>query len=439
MGLLDETAVFECHESAVRSYCRSFPTVFASARGATLTDTAGRNYIDFLAGAGTLNYGHNHPAIKQRVIEYLSADGVVHSLDLHTTAKQRFIEEIVSTILRPRGLDYRMAFPGPTGANAVELALKFARRATGRHNVIAFTNAYHGMSQGALAVSGTRSKRAGAGMPLSGVTRVPYDGYVGDVDTSELLEKMLDDAGSGVDMPAAIILETIQGEGGLNCASAMWLRRIRQIATRHDIILIVDDIQAGCGRSGTFFSFEPIGITPDIVCLSKAIGGMGMPMALVLVKEELDVLSPGQHNGTFRGNNLAFIAGAAALELWQKPSFEARIQALAARVSDRLASIVDEYPEHQAQFRGRGLLCGIGWSNASIAGRVSKEAFARGLIIETSGVEGQVLKLMPPLTISDQELDTGLDIIHDAIAAVVGGSPRQRRQVAELAAENAAV
>ncbi len=437
MDVCDERAVFETHESAVRSYCRGFPAVFACAQGATLIDGSGRRFIDFLAGAGTLNYGHNHPAIKQRVIDYLAADGIVHSLDLHTVAKQRFIEEMVGTILEPRGLDYRLAFTGPTGTNAVELALKFARRATQRHNVVAFTNAYHGMSQGALAVSGTRSKRAGAGIPLAGVSRLPYDGYLGDVDTADLLEKMLDDAGSGLDMPAAIILETVQGEGGLNTASPSWLRRIRQIATRHDIVLIIDDIQAGCGRTGTFFSFENMNVTPDIVCLSKAIGGMGMPLSIVLVKPDLDVLTPGQHNGTFRGNNLAFVAGTAALEMWRKPSFEWGIQKLAARLRMKLDELVARYPGNGAHVRGRGFLTGIGWTDPSIAGRVSKEAYARGLVIETSGPEGHVLKMMPPLTITAQEFDAALAIIDEAIGVVAAAMPDQLRIVPELAAANA--
>jgi len=424
MGSYDERAIFETFESDVRSYCRSFPAVFSTALGATLTDSSGRHYLDFLSGAGTLNYGHNHPLIKQRVIDYLAADGIVHSLDLHTGAKQRFLEELVGTILHPRGLDYRVAFPGPTGANAVELALKFARLAKGRHNVIAFTNAYHGMSQGALAVSGTRSKRAGAGLPLTGVSRLPFDGYCGDLDTADLLEKMLDDPGSGIDMPAAIILETVQGEGGLNTASDHWLRRMRQIATRHDIALIIDDIQAGCGRTGTFFSFEAANVKPDIVCLSKALGGMGMPLSVVLVAPDLDVMTPGQHNGTFRGNNLAFVAGKAALEMWRKPAFEAGIKDRAARVHASLTEIVQRHPGQDAHVRGRGLLIGIGWKNPTIAGRVSKEAYARGLMVETSGVHGQVLKLMPPLTITLAELAAGLAIIEDAVASVVASPCR---------------
>lgn len=445
MGTSREVQIFQDAESEVRSYCRSFPSVFVAARGATLTDTDGRQYVDFLSGAGTLNYGHNHPVIKQRVMEYLAADGITHSLDLHTSAKRHFLETLQRVVLAPRGLEYRVAFPGPTGANAVELALKFARLATGRQNVIAFTNAYHGMSQGALAVSGTKSKRAGAGMLLAGVTRLPYDGYLGDeFDTVDLLEKMLADPGSGLDLPAAIILETVQGEGGLNVASSAWLRRVAHIAAEYDIALIVDDIQAGCGRTGSFFSFEQAGLVPDIVCLSKAIGGMGMPLSIVLVKPELDVLSPGQHNGTFRGNNLAFVAGAAALKLWQAPDFEPALQSTCRKVRERLLSIIARYPAHGAHLRGRGLLIGIGWADTNIAGNVSQACYHRGLIIETSGAHGQVLKLMPPLNISEGELEQGLAIVERAIEDIatphVNGHGRgSGRAVTETSASNAAI
>ena len=427
-------------ESSVRSYCRSFPAVFATSQGATIVDTEGRRYIDFLAGAGTLNYGHNPSHIKNRVIEYLAADGITHALDLHTSAKHDFIKALYDVILDPRGLDYKIAFPGPTGANAVELALKIARLATGRQNVVAFTNAYHGMSQGALAISGTKSKRAGAGMPLSGATRMPYDGYLGGgCDTAELLDRMLQDPGSGLDAPAAIILETVQGEGGLNVASPSWLQRVSQIAKQHGIVLIVDDIQAGCGRTGTFFSFETTPVVPDVVCLSKAIGGMGMPLSVVLLRAELDVLAPGQHNGTFRGNNLAFVAGAAALDLWRDPAFEQRIAETAKTVRARLEAIVEQFPDHGAHVRGRGLLIGIGWDDDTIAGRVSQEAYQRGVMIETSGAKGQVLKLMPPLTISAVELSAGLQVIQDAVATVVGkrcfGLAPLRQQALAYAAE----
>lgn len=431
--------LFDNNESRIRSYCRNFPVVLVSAKGATVVDQSGRQYIDFLAGAGALNYGHNPPEIKDRVIAYLQADGITHSLDLHTAAKHDFIAKLQDVVLAPRGLDYKIAFPGPTGTNAVELALKFARLATQRQNVVAFTNAYHGMSQGSVAISGTRSKRLGAGILLSGVFRMPFDGYMGaDVDTADLLEKMLEDPGSGLDAPAAIILETIQAEGGLNVASTAWLKRIAHLAKHHGAALIVDDVQAGCGRTGPFFSFEPAGIVPDIVCLSKSIGGMGMPLSIVLVRPEFDVLAPGQHNGTFRGNNLAFVAATAALEMWQAPALERRIHGTAERVRARLDAIVARFPDCGAHVRGRGLLVGIGWQDKSIAGKVSQEAFNRGLIIETSGSAGQVLKLLPPLTISDSELEAGLDIITSSIAAVIG-TRAQASTMTRVTAINAAI
>jgi diaminobutyrate-2-oxoglutarate transaminase len=205
-----DTQVFEAHEAKVRSYCRSFPTVFQTGRGATLTDESGNTYVDFLAGAGTLNYGHNNPKIKNAVMEYLSQDGVVHALDMYTVAKRSFIAMLQEVILAPRGLDFKVTFPAPTGTNAVETAMKIARRATGRQNIVAFTNGFHGMTAGALAASATRKKRAGAGLPLSGVTRMPYEGYASGLDSAELLDKMLTDDGGGIDAPAAIIVETIQ-------------------------------------------------------------------------------------------------------------------------------------------------------------------------------------------------------------------------------------
>ena len=431
-----EISLFEEHEANVRSYCRSFPTVFKSAQGATLIDEEGQSYIDFLAGAGTLNYGHNHPYIKEQVIAYLQHNGVVHSLDMYTQAKHDFIATLYNTILEPRGLDYKITFPGPTGTNAVETALKFARRATGRETVVAFTNAFHGMTHGALALSGNRSKREAIGTSLSGVFRVPFDGYCGeDFDTSELLGQMLSDSGSGLDKPAAIIVETVQGEGGINTASKAWLQSIARLAKRHGALLIIDDIQTGCGRTGTFFSFENMGIEPDIVCLSKAIGGMGLPMAIVLFKPELDVLQPGQHNGTFRGHNLAFVGAKAALDLWSEPSFERDIQATAARVGERLDEIVRLYPDHGAHVRGRGLMVGICWDEPAIAAKAARAAYDRNLIIETSGAEDQVLKLLPPLTMTAAECERGLDIIEQSVEQVLTNEPlRNGHAVGTIAA-----
>ena len=421
---------FERRESQVRSYCRSFPTIFKTAVGATLTDSEGRRFIDFLAGAGTMNYGHNNPAIKEKVMEYLSGDGIVHALDMYTEAKHDFLETFEEVILEPRGLDYKVAFPGPTGTNAVETALKIARLATGRHNVIAFTNAFHGMTQGALALTGNRKNRNGAGVALSGVTHLPFDGYLGEdqmgnkVDTAPYLDKVLSDASSGTDLPAAVIVETVQSEGGVNVADAKWLRDIAEIARKHGALFIVDDIQTGNGRMGTFFSFEEAEVKPDMVTMSKAVGAMGLPMALVLMRPELDVLSPGQHNGTFRGHNLAFVAARAAIEMWRDPLMGDRIQANIKSVRDRLEKIVCEHPEHAAHVRGRGLMVGISWDDPSIAATVSRTAFDEGLIVETCGANDQVLKLLPPLLLSKVELETGLDRLEAAVRKVVGQIPQ---------------
>ena len=429
-----DTNVFEAHEAQVRSYCRSFPAVFERAHGATLVDSEGRPYVDLLAGAGALSYGHNHPAIKQAVIDYLMRDGVVHALDMYTAAKARFIETFRDVVLVPRGLDYKMTFPAPTGTNAVETAMKYARRKTERQNIIAFTNGFHGMTLGALAASATKRKRSAGGLALQGVTRMPFDGYHAEVDSAALLERMLEDEGGGVDAPAAIIVETVQAEGGLNCASAAWLSRIAAIARQHGALLVVDDIQAGCGRTGTFFSFEGLGITPDLVCLSKAIGGMGLPMSLVLMRPEIDVLAPGEHNGTFRGHNLAFVAAAAALELWRDGSFEEMIQDKSRRLKAALEAIVARYPGHGAHVRGRGLILGIGWDEHSIASRVSAAAFAHGVIAETTGSSDQVLKLLPPFTISEAELARGLEGIERAIGEVLAADPAHGRPSSQLAA-----
>src|SRR5690625_3682537 len=242
-------------ESQVRSYSRSWPVTFDRAVGATMYDTDGNAYIDFFAGAGSLNYGHNNPALKKVLLDYLARDGVVHSLDMFTAARDEFLQTFADQILRPRGLDHKVVFPGPGGANAVEAALKLARKVTGRESIISFTNAFHGMTLGALSVTGNAMKRGGAGVPLVHATPMPYDDYFNqDVPDFLYLERLLTDAGSGLNKPGAIIVETVQGEGGINAARADWLRSLSELCKKHDILLIVDDIQMGCGRTGGFFS-----------------------------------------------------------------------------------------------------------------------------------------------------------------------------------------
>ncbi len=414
---------FEKHESNVRGYIRDFPVVFATAKDDHLTDEDANTYIDFFAGAGVMNYGHNNAKLKRAVMEYLDGDGIVHGLDMATQAKRRFLETFHEVILQPRGLDYKIQFPGPTGTNAVESAIKLARKVTGRTEVVSFTNGFHGMTLGALALTGNAAKRAGAGLPLGHTTSMPFDGYLGaDIDTLAVFEAYLADAGSGLDRPAAAIVETVQGEGGINVASTQWLKGLQALCRRHDIMLIVDDIQMGCGRTGSFFSFDEAGIEPDMVCLSKAIGGLGLPMAVVLIRPELDQWRPGEHNGTFRGNNLAFVAAAAALDYWHDDALKSDVLAKGRRVRERLEGLTSRYPDAKLAARGRGLIQGLASDIDGLAIELCHEAFAQGLVMETAGVNAQVAKIMPPLTIDAAVLDAGLDIIEAALGRVAARS-----------------
>jgi diaminobutyrate-2-oxoglutarate transaminase len=408
--------VFDDLESEVRSYCRSFPTVFTRANGYKITDIKNKEYIDFFSGAGALNYGHNPAQIKEKLIDYLVRDGVVHGLDMATSAKKEFLLKFNEVILKPRKMKYKIMFPGPTGTNAVESALKLARKVTGRSTIMCFTNAFHGMTAGSLAITGNAKKRQGAGIALDNAVFMPYDGYFGEnIDTVDYIYRYLNDNSSGVDLPAAVILEALQGEGGLNVASVKWLKRIESLCREKDILLIIDDIQAGCGRTGTFFSFEPAGIIPDIICLSKSISGYGLPMAINLVKPEIDIWSPGEHNGTFRGNNPAFITAAEALNYWKDDSFSKEIKHKEKIVRNFLVKIVEEHPEINSELRGRGLMQGIAFEIDGLAGRICTNAFKRGLIMETSGATDQVVKIMPPLIIDEKGLEEGLSILRDSI------------------------
>ncbi|WP_439134889.1 diaminobutyrate--2-oxoglutarate transaminase [Pseudomaricurvus sp.] len=412
--------IFEEIESEVQSYARSFPRVFNRAKGEFLYDDDGNEYLDFLAGAGTLNYGHNHPVFKTLLQEYIENDGITHGLDMHTKAKGEFLEAFNEKILKPRDLDYVMQFTGPTGTNAVEAALKLARNVTGRENIITFTNGFHGVSLGALAATGNSHHRGAAGTSLHGTSRLPFDGYLGDdIDTTFYLDKVLSDSSSGIDKPAAVIVETVQGEGGINVASFEWLRNLDSVCKKHGVLLIVDDIQAGCGRTGTYFSFEEAGIKPDIVTLSKSLGGYGLPFAVVLFRPEIDQWKPGEHNGTFRGNNFAFVTAKAAIDhFWADDSFSKEIKRKGDYVEQRLDAIVDQYGEGNFTTRGRGMFRGINCIDGELAAKITRKCFQNGLIIETSGADDQVIKFLCPLIISDENLKKGIDIVEMAIREV---------------------
>jgi len=420
--------VFTRLESRVRSYSRSFGAVFTRGEGVRIFDDQGRSYLDFLSGAGSLNYGHNHPVLRDALIDYVSRNGITHSLDLHTSAKADFLEALEARVLRTRNLEYVAQFTGPTGANSVEAALKLARKLTGRRSIVSFTNGFHGVTLGALAATGNAHHRGGAGVDMAGVIRMPYDGYLGpDVDTLDYFEKTLGDASSGIDLPAAVILETVQGEGGLNVASTAWLQRLQALCRAHQILLVVDGIQAGCGRTGHFFSFEEAGLRPDIVTLSKSLSGMGLPFALVLIRRELDVWRPGEHNGTFRGNNHAFVTATAALDhFWAGDRFAGEVRRKAAILGERLSVIAGRH-EDQLTRRGRGLMQGLAFATPAHAAAVSREAYQQGMVIETAGPDDEVLKCLCPLTITDAELAEGLDIIEAATRHVLSTSSTPRR------------
>lgn len=390
-----------------------------SAQGSWVTDTSGRRYLDFFAGAGALNYGHNNPELKKPLLEYLAGDGIVHSLDIATSAKTEFLQTFEQVILKPRGLDYKVQFPGPTGANSVEAALKLARKVTGRESIISFTNAFHGMTLGALSVTGNSMKRAGAGIPLVHATPMPYDNYFdGVTEDFHWFERVLDDSGSGLNRPAAVIVETVQGEGGLNVARIEWLQALEKLCHKRDILLIVDDVQMGCGRTGPFFSFEEAGIVPDIVTLSKSISGYGLPMALTLFRRDLDVWAPGEHNGTFRGHNPAFVTATHALKnYWQSGDFTDDTVRKGEFMRARLEEIAAAHDGVSA--RGRGMAQGLKFESTELASQVCRAAFDRGALMETSGPSDEVVKLLPPLTISQDELESGLDILAEAVTATV--------------------
>ncbi len=414
IGILEE------NESQVRSYCRSFPVVFEKAKGAHLYDVEGNEYLDFLAGAGTMNYGHNNEVIKKAIIDFIEKDYLMHGLDMFTAAKADFVDTFINELLEPRGLKYKLQFCGATGTNAVEAALKLARKNKKRSNIFAFMGAFHGMTLGSLALTTDQTSRAGAGMPLTNTTFLPYpDGCNVKFDTLDYLEAILEDDHSGIDKPAAIVIETVQAEGGIFVAPIPWLQRLEKICKANDILLICDDIQVGCSRTGTFFSFERAGIKPDMVVLSKSISGYGLPMSLLLIKEELDIWKPAEHNGTFRGNQLGFVGAREAILFNKATNLNEEVTRkgkLAIEFIEKEILSLDE----RLKLRGLGLIIGIDFSKIDIENitkKIAQGCFYKGLIIERAGRKDAVLKLLPPLVITDEELLKGLNIIKEVIKA----------------------
>lgn len=403
-------------ESQVASYNKTFPIVITTAKDSIITDVDGHEYIDFFCGAGANNYGHNPAPLKKALLDYIEHDGINNSLDMATVVKQAFIDRFVSTVLEPRGLgDYKLQFTGPTGTNAVEAAIKLARLVTGRSDIISFHNGFHGVSLGALAATSNPYFREVAGVELKHVDFLDYDS--GDEAAAiATLEQQFEASVAASGVPAAVIAECIQGEGGVNEARAGWLQRLRSLADEHGVLLIIDDIQAGCGRSGTFFSFEPSGIKPDIITLSKSISGFGSPMSLVLLRSEHDAWKPAQHNGTFRGNNHAFVTAEQAIaSYWSDDSLMQDVARKAAIIRRTLEQLVVAHSELGLSIRGRGFLQGLVFADPQRAAMASKAAFSRGVIIERAGRDDEVVKFMPALTIDDDTLQRGLSLVADAV------------------------
>ncbi len=408
--------VFEEYESNVRSYCRKWPVEFSYAKGSIIKEDNGKEYIDFFNGAGALNYGHNPDYIKEKLIKYIESDAIIHSLDMYASAKSEFLNFFEKEILIPRNLDYKVMFTGPTGTNGVEAAIKLARKVTNRTNIFALMGAFHGMSLGSLSLTTEAGARKGAGVPLCNVTHIPTPYYMdGKFDTLKYLEEILNDDHSGIEKPAAIIIETVQAEGGIHVFSNEFLKGIREICDKYEILLIVDDVQVGCTRTGTFFSFERAGIVPDIVVLSKSISGYGLPFALTLLKPQLDVWSPGEHNGTFRGFQLSMVTAKAGLELMIKENVSKQVKDKEKIVSDYLDKEIKPLLKSNMDIRGIGLIWGIDFKDGILARSVLDLCFNKGLIIELAGRNDSVLKIMPSLVIEEEVLLRGLNIIKESI------------------------
>ncbi len=416
--------LFEKWESDIRGYSRAYPTVFASASNARQTDEQGKSYIDFFAGAGVLNFGHNNPRMKEALIRFIEADGVAHSLDMATTVKRDFMQAFIDTVLSPRNMDYKMQFMGPTGTNAVEAALKLARRVTGRTEVIAFSQGFHGMTLGALACTANQYFRNASGVPLNHVSHAPFETTSGcGMGCLNTLRETLENSSSGAEPPAAFIIEVIQAEGGVNLASREWLQALQQLARDVGALFIIDEIQVGCGRTGSYFSFDGMGLDPDIICLAKGIGGFGTPLAMNLVKPDHDKhWQPGEHTGTFRGQGFSFVAGREALRYFEDDNLMRLTRERGEMIHARLASIAQRYQSQGVETRGKGMIQALDVMDGSKAKEIAKTCFESGLLVGPCGVSGRVIKLIPPLTIPDDDLEQGLSILEKAVDAVMGGA-----------------
>ncbi|UXY55506.1 aspartate aminotransferase family protein [Pseudomonas tohonis] len=429
-------------ESNARSYPRRIPLALKRARGLYVEDVEGRTFIDCLAGAGTLALGHNHPVVIDAIRQVLADELPLHTLDLTTPVKDQFVQDLFG--LLPEGLarEAKIQFCGPTGTDAVEAALKLVRTATGRSTILSFQGGYHGMSQGALGLMGNLGPKKALGAVLgNGVQFAPYPyayrcpfglgGEAGVRANLHYLENLLSDPEAGVLLPAAVIVEAVQGEGGVVPADIEWLRGLRRITEKAGVALIVDEIQSGFGRTGRMFAFEHAGIVPDVVVLSKAIGG-SLPLAVMVYREWLDVWGPGAHAGTFRGNQMAMAAGSAVLRYLKDHDIPAHAAAMGERLAGHLRELQRDYPQ-LGDIRGRGLMLGVELVDPSgprdalghpptfsaLASRLQAQCLKRGLILELGGRHGSVVRFLPPLIITAEQVDEVARRFARALAAAL--------------------
>jgi diaminobutyrate-2-oxoglutarate transaminase len=405
---------FEELESNVRYYCRRWPAVFSTAVGSTITAEDGTPYLDFFAGAGALSYGHNNPVLVDLAIEHLRAGKILHSLDTYTVEKRQFLEAMERHVLAPRQLDMVVQTVGPTGATAVEAALQLAQRVTGHRAVVGFDGSYHGMTYRTASISASMAGRT-TSAHLKDFVALPYVRNVSESDL-QLLDRTLDSTVDGQRI-GAVIIEPTQGEGGARPFDPLYLRAIRERCSERGILVIADEVQAGVGRTGAFFSFEGSGLDPDIVCLSKSISGLGLPMALNLVRRDLDTWAPGEFSGTFRGNNLAFATSATMLDTyWADSNLEKNTERRGLIVRDALEEISEHFGNGHFVARGNGLLCGLDVGDSQLAADIAEAAFERRLIVETCGAGDTTVKLLPPIVIDEDQLTDGLARLRAAVA-----------------------
>lgn len=411
----NEITTFEKNESEIRAYCRAVPTVFKSSKNAVMIDENDKEFIDFFAGAGVLNFGHNNPKMKEAIVDFIQRDGVIHSLDMYTDVKREFIDSFVETILKPRGWeDRKLQFTGPTGTNAVEAALKLARKVTGRTEVVAFNRGFHGMTLGALACTANNAFRSSSGVPLTNVIRDTFN----DMEALENLRQKMFDLGSGMLPPAAFIVEPVQAEGGVRPATKEWLQGVQKLANDTGALFILDSIQCGSGRCGSYFSFDDLDVDPDIIILAKGLGGVGTPIGMLVNKPEFDkAWGPGQHTGTFRGQGLSFVAGKVGLDYFKDEEFNNETK----RKGDIIRKVLDEINSKYSQaieIRQKGMMLAIEFDSAATVKEITGKCYENGLIIGACST-GEIIKFIPPLTIEDDKLNEGLNRFVASVEAVL--------------------